>query len=35
LRQVVTQQVMDALARPAVTVHSPGRFSPPAVGNSQ
>jgi hypothetical protein len=29
LRQVVTQQVTGALARPAVTVHSPGRFSPP------
>jgi len=29
LRQVVTQQVTDALAKPAVAVHSPGRFSPP------
>jgi hypothetical protein len=31
LRQVVIQQVTDALARPAVTVHSPGRFTPPGV----
>jgi hypothetical protein len=29
LRQVITQQVSDALTRPAVTVHSPGRFTPP------
>jgi hypothetical protein len=32
LRQVVTQQVTDALARPAVAIHSPGRFSPPRGG---
>jgi hypothetical protein len=31
LRQVVTQQVTDALAKPAVTVHSPGRFAPPSA----
>lgn len=30
LRHVVTQQVSDALARPAVTIHSPGRFGPPS-----
>src|SRR4029453_13038804 len=29
LRQVVTQQVTAALARPDVTIHSPGRFAPP------
>jgi hypothetical protein len=29
LRQVVTQQVTDALAKPAVGIQSPGRFSPP------
>lgn len=29
LRQVVIQQVTNALARPVVTVHSAGRFSPP------
>lgn len=29
LRQVVTQQVSDALARQAVAIHSPGRFAPP------
>jgi hypothetical protein len=31
LRKVVTQQVTDALAKPAVTVHSPGRFAPPSA----
>jgi len=31
LRQVVTQQVTAALARPDVTIHSPGRFAPPGV----
>ncbi len=31
LRQVVIQQVTDALARPAVTVYSPGRFTPSGV----
>jgi hypothetical protein len=31
LRQVVTQQITDALARPAVTIHSPGRFAPPGT----
>jgi hypothetical protein len=31
LRQVVIQQVTDALAKPAVTVHSPGRFTPPSA----
>jgi hypothetical protein len=29
LRHVVTQQVTDAFARSAITVHSPGRFAPP------
>lgn len=29
LRQVVAQQVTEALAKPAFPVHSPGRFSPP------
>ena len=29
LRQVITQEVTDAIARPAVTIHSPGRFAPP------
>jgi hypothetical protein len=29
LRQVVTTQVMDALAKPAVAINSPGRFFPP------
>lgn len=33
VRQVVIQQVTDALARPAVTVHSPGRFTPSAFGS--
>jgi hypothetical protein len=31
LRQVVTQQVTAALARPAAAIHSPGRFAPPGV----
>jgi hypothetical protein len=29
LRQVITQEVTDVIARPAVTIHSPGRFAPP------
>jgi hypothetical protein len=31
LRQVVAQQITDALARPAVTIHSPGLFAPPGT----
>jgi len=29
LRQAVIRQVSNALAEPAVTIHSPGRFAPP------
>lgn len=29
LREVVAQQVTNALAKSAVTIHSPGRFTPP------
>lgn len=34
LRRVVVQQVTDALAKPAVAIHSPGRFTPPRYGGN-